>query len=613
MKTDYYELLGVVSDATNAELKKAYRKLALQLHPDKNPDDVENATRLFNEVRLAYETLSDAQERSWYDSHKFQILMEDGDRPASGMSAGYEQEEVYYAGTTLSDIHSYMNPALYQKYDDSISGFYKVISVLLEKIASEEVSAGKQQGLSGFSAFKDDTTFSNVCDPRELLFPRAGNSKSHFNETRMFYKIWSSFQTVKTFAWCDEYRYSSAPDRRTRRLMEKENKKLRDQARKEYNETVRKLIAFIKKLDPRMDPGVKREYERQKQAQRMEELKKQAEIDKHHRREQRGQYMEQSWQSVDADNLAEIEEELARIHEEEMRLNGQASDDEEDNNHYECIICNKTFKSEKQFQDHERSKKHLKLLKQLQWEMKQEGIELGLDDDAYVNIDENGDPISDDDGFEDAYEDLDDMDLTDLEDLDELDIDHLDEIELQEALENDLAEEFDNIDDIDDDFDIDEIDDLDDLDDLNDLEAELHDLEIDDNLDEDFETCNFQPKEPPVCDPKPKPKTKLTKEEQKLAELEKLAGKTSFNDSSDDEWPAVPAKSKKKSKKKEKKATPSSTLETPKPPGPASGETCSVCGDSFPSRNKLFQHVDATGHAAPPPKKGKKAKKGKKK
>lgn len=57
MKTDYYELLGVSESATSVELKKAYRKKALLLHPDKNPDDIEHTTRLFNEVRVAYETL----------------------------------------------------------------------------------------------------------------------------------------------------------------------------------------------------------------------------------------------------------------------------------------------------------------------------------------------------------------------------------------------------------------------------------------------------------------------------------------------------------------------------------------------------------------------------
>lgn len=64
MKTCYYELLEVESSATDQELKKAYRKRALQLHPDKNPDDIEAATQRFALVRSAYEVLSDPQERS---------------------------------------------------------------------------------------------------------------------------------------------------------------------------------------------------------------------------------------------------------------------------------------------------------------------------------------------------------------------------------------------------------------------------------------------------------------------------------------------------------------------------------------------------------------------
>ena len=54
MKTCYYELLQVESTATDLELKKAYRKKALQLHPDKNPDDIEGATARFALVRAAY-------------------------------------------------------------------------------------------------------------------------------------------------------------------------------------------------------------------------------------------------------------------------------------------------------------------------------------------------------------------------------------------------------------------------------------------------------------------------------------------------------------------------------------------------------------------------------
>jgi molecular chaperone DnaJ len=63
---DYYELLGVGRDATNDELKAAYRRLALQYHPDKNPDD-RAAEAMFKEVSAAYAVLSDPDKRARYD------------------------------------------------------------------------------------------------------------------------------------------------------------------------------------------------------------------------------------------------------------------------------------------------------------------------------------------------------------------------------------------------------------------------------------------------------------------------------------------------------------------------------------------------------------------
>ena len=65
-KRDYYEILGIGRDATDEDIKKAYRKSALRHHPDKNPGDKESEER-FKEVNEAYEILSDPEKRRKYD------------------------------------------------------------------------------------------------------------------------------------------------------------------------------------------------------------------------------------------------------------------------------------------------------------------------------------------------------------------------------------------------------------------------------------------------------------------------------------------------------------------------------------------------------------------
>ena len=65
-KRDYYEVLGVPRTSTPDEMKKAFRKLAMQFHPDKNPGD-KKAEEKFKEVSEAYETLSDPQKRQMFD------------------------------------------------------------------------------------------------------------------------------------------------------------------------------------------------------------------------------------------------------------------------------------------------------------------------------------------------------------------------------------------------------------------------------------------------------------------------------------------------------------------------------------------------------------------
>lgn len=61
----HYDVLCLTKEATSSEIKKAYRRLALQWHPDKNLDNLQEAKEQFQLVQNAYEVLSDPQERAW--------------------------------------------------------------------------------------------------------------------------------------------------------------------------------------------------------------------------------------------------------------------------------------------------------------------------------------------------------------------------------------------------------------------------------------------------------------------------------------------------------------------------------------------------------------------
>ena len=84
-KRDYYEVLGVNKNATPEELKKAYRKLALQYHPDRNPGDKE-AEEKFKEAAEAYEVLSNPEKRQRYDQFGFAGMSGAGGYSGQGMS-----------------------------------------------------------------------------------------------------------------------------------------------------------------------------------------------------------------------------------------------------------------------------------------------------------------------------------------------------------------------------------------------------------------------------------------------------------------------------------------------------------------------------------------------
>ncbi|KAF3893544.1 Meiotically up-regulated gene 185 protein [Trichophyton interdigitale] len=331
---DFYAILGVERDATAEEIKKAYRRKALELHPDKNYGNVEEATALFAEVQSAYEILSDPQERAWYDSHK--------DAGGGGGDAGVQGPENsrFTAAADVMSLIMKFNPRM--EFSDAPTGFFGGLNDTFSRLASEELVACR------------------LDDLEPVHYPSFGRKDDAPDSVRRFYAAWSSFATKKSYAWKDVYRYSEAPDRRVRRLMEKENRRLREDGIRDFNDAVRSLVAFVRKRDPRYKATVQSEADRQRILR--ESAAAQAARSRRANEAKLRDFTLPEWA-----RSTEAEEELF------------PSESESEQNHFECVICNKNFKSEKQFEAHERSKKHVKALKQLQREMKLEDKHLNLD------------------------------------------------------------------------------------------------------------------------------------------------------------------------------------------------------------------------------------------
>src|SRR5690606_23191214 len=94
-KRDYYEVLGVSRDCSEAELKAAFRKLAMQHHPDRNPGDTQCEQR-FKEINEAYDVLKDSEKRAAYDRFGHAAFEQGGMGGGHGFGADF--------GSTFADI-----------------------------------------------------------------------------------------------------------------------------------------------------------------------------------------------------------------------------------------------------------------------------------------------------------------------------------------------------------------------------------------------------------------------------------------------------------------------------------------------------------------------------
>ncbi|CAG8422616.1 unnamed protein product [Penicillium salamii] len=509
-KTDYYELLGLTRAATDEEIKKAYRKKALVLHPDRNYGNVDEATKLFAEIQSAYEVLADPQERAWYDSHSEAFLGTDG--------GDGDQHSYNVRITTAEDVlklFSKFSPRM--EFSDSSTGFFGGLREQFEQLALEERLACQWEHQ----------------DPLE--YPSFGSCDGDFETVvRPFYAAWSGFSTQKSFAWKDVHRYSEAPDRRVRRMMEKENKRLRDEAIREFNDAVRSLVAFVKKRDPRYKSNA------QSEAQRQETLRQsvaaQAARSRAHNQAQMRDHVLPDW----AQSEQPVEDEESEESEVES---------------FECVACHKFFKSQKQSEAHERSKKHLKAVKQLCWEMRMENEALDLESTGDTNF-----PV-------DAPRS-------------ELGVDE-NEVEMPPS----EADESQN----------------------SHVDANSDGIEI-------MQTQEETSVEQPLPTPASPDDDHLVASEDDYASREYVETRlrTEFDSLSttaagEDSSPSglhEPSSAPKLGKAKQKKAK-----KAAKEANQSSGFACANCQESFPSKNKLFDHIQELDHAQPVKKSVKKGKK----
>ena len=305
----HYEVLGVERDADDDELKKAYRKLALKHHPDKNRDDPVAAKEAFQVIQNAYDVLSDPQERAWYDKHREALIR------------GLNSEDGDVEGIELLQ---YFTATCYSGFGDDEGGFYEVYQTVFKTLEDEDRS------------FYEG-------DPAEFNYPPFGRSDSPSDVWQEFYAFFSTYVTPRSYNWLDKYDTRQGENRWMKRAMEKENKKVRDVARKERNELVRNLVKFVKKRDKRVQAFGKELAE--KAAQNKEKTKA---MQERHLEERKAMLKDAANES--SKGMQDMEDQLQKL---EIEMDANEEDE------LYCVACDKEMRNEKAFAAHRKTKKHL--------------------------------------------------------------------------------------------------------------------------------------------------------------------------------------------------------------------------------------------------------------
>ena len=146
------EVMGLDKSCSAEEIKKAYKKKALQWHPDRNFGNEAEAEERFKEVTSAYNVLSDAHERKWYDDHRESILQG---------TDGMKDEKKRSDFEDNLDLWQFFNTGCYSNFNNGPDGFYAVYSRVFENLLAYENNedqqqvdtAGKKRGLIDYPLF----------------------------------------------------------------------------------------------------------------------------------------------------------------------------------------------------------------------------------------------------------------------------------------------------------------------------------------------------------------------------------------------------------------------------------------------------------------------------
>ncbi|XP_078286586.1 dnaJ homolog subfamily C member 21-like [Rhinoraja longicauda] len=256
----------------------------ISLCTDKNPDCPEDAAEQFKLIQAAYDVLSDPQERAWYDSHREAILR-----------GGQDGEDDSH------ELLQYFTGACYSGFTDSPQGFYAVYRAVFVGIAEQEVEGAPSAG--------------------ELTFPTFGHAGSDYQTVvHGFYAHWQSFCTSRTLSWSERFDTRHADNRWHRRAMEKENRRARERARRQYNQLVQQLAAFVRRRDPRVHAH--RQHLQQVNAQKHQRAQQLQRQQAQRQARLAMEYQEQSWVK-----LSDLERELRQMEAQYQQEFGDGSEE----------------------------------------------------------------------------------------------------------------------------------------------------------------------------------------------------------------------------------------------------------------------------------------------